>query len=105
MRHVPANRGPHGRTGFTLAEVAVTIVIVGIALVLCLQGLHGSKLQAAWTRNFKLARELGATTMGEIASGLYAEDIRDGLSGTYSDADFPESVSYTHLTLPTIYSV
>ncbi len=78
------------RPGFTLAEVAVTIVIVGIALVLCLQGLNGAKLQAAWTRNFKLARELGSVTLGEVASGLYSEDIADGLSGTYSDADYSE---------------
>jgi prepilin-type N-terminal cleavage/methylation domain-containing protein len=78
------------RAGFTLAEVAVTIVIIGIALVLCLQGLNGSKLQAAYTRNFKLARELALLTLGEVGSGLYAEDIQDGLEGSYADEGHPK---------------
>ncbi len=76
--------------GFTLAEVAVTIVIVGIALVLCLQGLNGSKLQAAYTRNFKLARELGLVTLGEVGAGLWAEDVADGLDGSYADEGHPK---------------
>ncbi len=78
------------RSGFTLAEVAVTIVIVGMALVLCLQGLNGSKLQAAYTRNYKLARELGLGTLGEVGSGMWAEDVAEGLEGSYAGQGHPE---------------
>ena len=37
-------RGPRG--GFTLAEVAVTIVIVGIGMLMVLQSLNSAKLTA-----------------------------------------------------------
>ena len=60
------------RSGFTLAEIAVTIVIVGIGLVLVLQGLNHSKMTAAHTRNMKLARELGHLTMGQVEAGIYS---------------------------------
>ena len=40
-------------SGFTLAEVAVTIVIVGIGMLLVLEGLNVSKMTAAQTRNMK----------------------------------------------------
>jgi prepilin-type N-terminal cleavage/methylation domain-containing protein len=86
-------RQPQGSAraaGFTLAEVAVTIVIVGMALVLCLQGLSGSKLQAAQTRNYKLARELGLQTLGEVGAGLWAGEVTDGLDGSYADRGHPE---------------
>lgn len=76
------------RAGFTLAEVAVTIVIVGIGLVLVLQGLNTAKITAAQTRNEKLARELALYTLGQVESGLYQEDIESGLSGNYSDLGY-----------------
>jgi prepilin-type N-terminal cleavage/methylation domain-containing protein len=78
------------RGGFTLAEVAVTIVIVGIALVLLLQGLGGSKSQAFYTRNLKIANQLARQTLGEISAALYQDDAEFGLEGTYADSDFPE---------------
>jgi prepilin-type N-terminal cleavage/methylation domain-containing protein len=78
------------RGGFTLAEVAVTIVIVGIGLVLALQGLNTAKLTAAHTRNLKLARELGLLTLGQIAGGMFQEDIDEGLVGTYADEGYPD---------------
>lgn len=76
--------------GFTLAEVAVTIVIVGIALMLLLQGLGGSKAQSYYTRNLKVANQLARQTLGEVAAGLYEEDAEFGLSGTYADSGYPE---------------
>jgi prepilin-type N-terminal cleavage/methylation domain-containing protein len=76
--------------GFTLAEVAVTIVIVGIALVLLIQGLGGAKAQAYYTRNLKLADQLARMTLGEVAAGRYAEDAEFGLEGTYANEDYPE---------------
>ena len=79
------------RAAFTLVEVAVTIVIVGITLVASLQVLQGAKLTAAQTRNEKLARELGIYTLGRIESGLYWEDVSDlRIDGTYADEGHPE---------------
>jgi type II secretory pathway pseudopilin PulG len=78
------------RTGFTLAEVAVTIVIVGTMLIYLLQGLNGTKLLAASTRNMKLSRELALAKLGQISSGLYLEDIDKGLTGTFADEGYPD---------------
>lgn len=83
-------RRRHARAGFTLAEVAVTIVIVGIALVLVLQGLNTSKVTAAHTRNQKLARDLGLFTLGQIESGLLRDDIDSGMVGTYAEEGYPD---------------
>lgn len=79
-------------SGFTLAEIAVTIVIVGIGILLVMQSLNGAKLTAAHTRNLKLARMLGTYTLGEIESGVYLEEIDEdsGLQGDYSDQGFSE---------------
>lgn len=76
--------------GFTLAEVAVTIVIVGIGLLLVLQGLNTGKLTAAHTRNYKLSRELALLTLGQVESGEYQEDISSGLHGSYADEGYPD---------------
>lgn len=82
---------PHRRSGgFTLAEIAVTIVIVGVGLTLVLQGLNTSKKTAAQTRNQKLARELGLWTLGQVECGLYRDDIEDGLRGDYSQEGWPD---------------
>jgi prepilin-type N-terminal cleavage/methylation domain-containing protein len=79
------------RAGFTLVEVAVTIVIVGMTLVASLQVLQGAKLTAAQTRNEKLASEMAMYTLGRIESGLYWEDVADlRIDGTYADEGHPE---------------
>ena len=78
------------RSGFTLAEVAVTIVIVGIGLVMVLQGLNTAKISAANTRNTKLARELALLTLGQVESGLFQDDIENGLNGTYAEEGYPD---------------
>jgi len=75
---------------FTLVEVAVAILIVGIALTLVLQSLNTSKLRAKQTQNLKLARELGTLTMGRVAAGLYREDLDAYYTGTYSEEGYPE---------------
>lgn len=77
--------------GFTLAEVAVTIAIVGIALTMLVQGLNRAKFEAAHTRNLKVARELALVTLGEIAGGEWRDEIEDGLElRTYADQGYPE---------------
>lgn len=76
--------------GFTLAEVAVTIVIVGTMLIYLLQGLNGTKLLAAQTRNAKLSRELALAKLGQVGSGLFQEDIDKGITGTFADEGYPD---------------
>jgi prepilin-type N-terminal cleavage/methylation domain-containing protein len=78
------------RRGFTLAEVAVTIVIVGIGMLLVLQGLNMAKMSALQTKNLKLARELALETLGQISSGIFQEEIQNGLHGTYAQEGFPD---------------
>lgn len=81
--------GARRRTGFTLAEVAVTLVIVGITLLWVLEGLNRAKMTAAHTHNAKIAAELATFTLGEIESGLYWEEIDDrGLDGNYAEEGY-----------------
>ncbi len=77
--------------GFTLAEVAVTIAIVGLALAWMLQTLSTSKMTAAYSRNLKLARELAVYTLGRIEAGLYEEELEsERIQGTYVDEGYPD---------------
>jgi prepilin-type N-terminal cleavage/methylation domain-containing protein len=79
------------RNGFTLAEVAVTIAVVGLALVWMMQALNAAKLTAAQTRNLKLSRELALLTLGQVESGLFEEDLSDErLDGTYAEEGYPD---------------
>jgi prepilin-type N-terminal cleavage/methylation domain-containing protein len=86
-----AQRRPAPRAGFTLAEVAVTIALVGLALVYMLQGLSTAKITAAYTRNIKLSKELALLTLGRIESGLYEEELDDErIEGTYAEEGYPD---------------
>ncbi len=78
-------------SGFTLAEVAVTLLIVSFALVLILQGLSTAKFSAAQTHNRKVARELALLTLGQVESGLFWEELDgqgDRLFGTYAEEGY-----------------
>jgi len=82
---------PTRRRGFTLAEVAVTIAIVGMALAWMLQTLSTAKVTAAYSRNLKLSRELSLYTLGQIESGLFNEDLdNERLEGSYADEGYPD---------------
>ncbi len=81
---------PSTRAGFTLAEAAITIVVVGLALSAVLQALQGSKSTAAHTRDQKIARELAITTLAEIEAGLWIDEIEFTRSGDYAERDFPD---------------
>ena len=77
--------------GFTLAEVMVTLIVVGITLTLILQGLNTAKMIAADTHNRKVARELALYTLGEMEAGLFWEDLEFGddlLSGSYAEQGY-----------------
>ncbi|MAB80704.1 MAG: hypothetical protein CMJ89_15240 [Planctomycetes bacterium] len=81
------------RSGFTLAEVAVTLLIVSFALVLVLQGLNTSKFSAAQTHNRKVARELALLSLGRVEAGLYWEELDgegDKLHGTYAEEGYED---------------
>lgn len=78
------------RAGFTLVEVAVTIVIVGIGLTLVLQALNTATTQSGQTRNMKVARDLGLLTLGRISAGLYRDDLRDRFFGTFAEDGYAE---------------
>jgi hypothetical protein len=72
--------------------VAVTIAVVGIALTLLIEGLNGSKIRAAHTRNSRLARDLGLYTLGQVASrtGEFSDELDDRMNGTYAELDLPD---------------
>jgi prepilin-type N-terminal cleavage/methylation domain-containing protein len=91
LRLLPSKHQP-ARAGFTLAEVAVTLVIVGLGLVVLLQGLNTAKMTAAYTRNLKLASELARLTLGRVAAGLFQDELGQDsyLDGTYADEGYPE---------------
>ncbi len=92
MKHLTP-RTRRSRAAFTLAEVAVTIALVGLALAWLLQTLNTSKVTAAYTRNLKLARELALLTLGQIESGLYEEEVdEDRIDGTYAEEGYPDFV-------------
>lgn len=78
----------HKKSGFTLAEVMLTIAIVGIGLTLVVQGLTTAKVKALQTYNIKAARDLGMLTMGRIRAGLYQEELDTRLSGNYAEEGF-----------------
>lgn len=88
---LPMQAPGRARGGFTLAEVAVTIAVVGLALVWMLQALNTSKVTAAYTRNLKLSRELALLRLGQIEAGLFNDEL-DGerVLGTFADEGYPD---------------
>lgn len=89
--HLSRRHVSRRRRGFTLAEVAVTIAIVGLALAWMLQTLSSSKMTAAYSRNLKLARELSLYTLGQIESGLFEEELEnERIEGVYADEGYPD---------------
>ncbi len=80
----------HQRSGFTLVEIAVTLLIISIGLTMCVESLFTARYQAAHTRNLKLARELGTMTLGQIESGLFQDEIQSGWGGSYAQEGSPD---------------
>ena len=80
-------------SGFTLAEVVITLLIVGFGLVLVIQGLNTAKFNAAHTHNRKVARELALLSLGRVESGLFWEELDgqgDRLFGTYAEDGYED---------------
>jgi len=76
--------------GFTLAELAVTLVICSLALTLVLQGVNTAMSTAAHTHNRKVARDMALQTLGQVESGLFWEDMDDRLYGSYDEEGYPD---------------
>jgi prepilin-type N-terminal cleavage/methylation domain-containing protein len=86
-------RARPSRAGFTLVEMAVTLVIVSIGLVMVLDGLMRAKVSAAETHYRKVARELALLTLGQVEAGLFWEELDgDGgtLTGTYAEENYED---------------
>lgn len=82
--------GTRARSGFTLAEAAITIALVALTLSTVLQILQGSKFTTAHTRDMRRARDLALTTLGEIESGLWWDFIDSTRSGSYVAQELPD---------------
>lgn len=82
--------GRSAQAGFTLAEAAITIAIVGLTLVYTMQALQSAQVTAAHSRNVKIARELGLLTLSEIATGRWWDDIETERGGTYAEQEYPD---------------
>ncbi len=78
------------RSGFTLVEAAITLAIVALVLVTILQGMEGAKLSAHHTRQKKTAYELAVGLMGEVAVGLWREELESGMTGNFAELDEPD---------------
>jgi hypothetical protein len=87
---LPRRPAPGARSGFTLAEAAITIAIVGIGLAFSVQALNGAAQTAAHTQRMKIARELGVEHLGEIAAGLWWDELESTRYGTFADKERPE---------------
>jgi len=78
------------QSGFTLAEIAITIALVALTLSVMLQVLQGSQLTTAHTRDTRIARDLALRTLAEIETGQRWDDIEELHGGTYADLDYPQ---------------
>jgi len=92
MKLLSFNRAARARAGFTLAEVAVTLVVVGVSLVSVIQVLNIAKLETADTRNRKLANELARLTLGRVEAGLFQDEFAstEYLDGSFDEDGYPE---------------
>ena len=90
------------RSGFTLAEIAITLLIVGFTLLMVLEGLESAKMSSAHAHNRKVALGLAQGTIADVEAGLYWEDlegIKGTLDGNYADVDERYEVFYWELII------
>ena len=91
------------RRGFTLAEAAITIAIVGMTITYTLQALTSAQTTAAHTHELKLAREMALRTLGEISTGQYQAEMNDVITGNYPEDVAPYmsyQIAFGDATLP-----
>ena len=86
-------RPPLRAAGFTLAEVAVTLLIVGMCLMYVLQGINTAKMTSLDTHQKKVAREMATLTLGRLEAGMFWEDLElgdDMLEGNYAEEGYED---------------
>ncbi len=92
------------RAGFTLAEAAITIALVGLTITYTLRALTAAQTTAAHTHEVKLAREMALRTLGEVATGQFLVDGNEVLTGTYDEEVAPfmaYEIAFGDAVLPT----
>lgn len=98
--HSARSLGDRRASGFTLAEIAITLLIVGFTLLMVLEGLETAKLGAAHSHNRKVAMGLAQGTIANVEAGRYWEDlegVKGTLEGNYADVDERYEVFYWEL--------
>jgi type II secretory pathway pseudopilin PulG len=91
-------------SGFTLAEAAITIALVGLTITYTLRALTAAQTTAAHTHEVKLAREMALRTLGEVATGQFLVDGNEILTGTYDEEIAPfmaYEIAFGDAVLPT----
>jgi prepilin-type N-terminal cleavage/methylation domain-containing protein len=76
-------RSPLRRSGFTLLEVMVALVLIGTVFVLLTQAERESVAKAADARSQSIAARLGEQFIHRIEAGQ-VPDLTDGLQGDFS---------------------
>lgn len=76
------------RAGFTMAELAVTMLIVFVTLLGLIQGLSTAKFSAANTKNLKIANQLALETLGKVEAGLYWEDMDELIEVNFAEEGY-----------------
>ena len=69
----------------------VTLLIVGMTLLLVLQGMFTARETAFYTHQRKVARELAILSLGRVAAGLFWEELDERnqtLAGNYSEEGY-----------------
>jgi hypothetical protein len=94
MRLTQRARNGRANRGFTMAELAVTMLIVFVTLVALLEGLNKAKLTAWHSRNLKVATQLGLYTLGQIESGVYSEELDGGFMDSYAEQGYDPQFWY-----------
>ena len=109
MRILPSRFKYSARRGFTLIEVLVVVVIVAImSATVAISFNGGDRDRRLRAEAFRLAGLLELTRNQAIQRneewGLFVDESTISFA-TFDETNREWAVSYTHLTLPTIYSV